>query len=168
MRAAVFESVGSPVVLKEIDEPQAQAGDAVLKVLSTPILAYAKHVFSGKLPYPSLVPLVPGTSHPRYLLRYHLTIRGLVCRPNRFCRTRDRSSPKRPASLLRHHSPSKRQPQYNNPTRSFCSRTKWGAKAPRILPQQFLGRKSPRSSRKCSSYPRRIIREIRSRQVDPD
>ena len=66
MRAAILESIGSTVVLKDIPEPQAQAGDAVLQVLSTPILAYAKHVFSGKLAYPFLVPLVPGPSLPPF------------------------------------------------------------------------------------------------------
>ena len=60
MRSVIFESVGSPIVLKDIPEPKAQAGDAVLQVLSTPILAYAKDIFSGELPYPCLVPLVPG------------------------------------------------------------------------------------------------------------
>ena len=60
MRAAVLESIGSPLVVKDIPDPQPAAGDAVLQVLAVPIVSCAKHVFSGALPYPSLVPLVPG------------------------------------------------------------------------------------------------------------
>jgi hypothetical protein len=60
MRAVVLETKGSPIVLKEIPDPLPQAGDAVLEVIAVPVLSYAKHVFSGALPYPTLLPLVPG------------------------------------------------------------------------------------------------------------
>jgi NADPH:quinone reductase-like Zn-dependent oxidoreductase len=60
MRAAVLESIPSTLVLKEIPDPTPAAGDAVVKVLAVHVLSYAKHVFSGALPYENLLPLVPG------------------------------------------------------------------------------------------------------------
>jgi len=64
MRAAVFERVGSTLTLKDIPEPKPAVGDAVILVLAVPILGYAKQIFSGALPYPNLMPLVPGSSVP--------------------------------------------------------------------------------------------------------
>jgi D-arabinose 1-dehydrogenase-like Zn-dependent alcohol dehydrogenase len=60
MRAVVLESKGTPLLIKDIPEPTPNAGDAVLQVLSIPVLSYAKHFISGSLPYPTLLPLVPG------------------------------------------------------------------------------------------------------------
>jgi hypothetical protein len=112
MRAAVLESIGSPVVLKDIPEPQPQAGDAVLTVLSTPILAYAKHIFSGQLAYPSLVPLVPGTSpclSAKSPVRVALTLyRRFVYCTSGLPWTRNGISQKGTTSLLRYNGPSKR------------------------------------------------------------
>lgn len=67
MRAVVFESTELPLAIKDLPDPQAAAGDAVLKVLAVPVLGYAKDVFSGALPCPSLLPLVPGPSQPKPL-----------------------------------------------------------------------------------------------------
>src|SRR6202035_5317689 len=62
MRAVVFESTNSPLAIKDLPDPQPAAGDAVLKVLAVPIQDYAKYIFSGALPYPNLLPLVPGAT----------------------------------------------------------------------------------------------------------
>jgi len=80
MRAAVLESIPSSLVIKEIPDPKPAAGDAVVKVLAVHVLSYAKQVFSGELPYPNLLPLVPGQI--RYITE-RLTNRRLLHRTNR-------------------------------------------------------------------------------------
>lgn len=62
-RAAVLNSLGTPLELTERPIPAAVQGSVVVKVLATNILPYLKAVFEGKIPHYTLsLPLVPGSS----------------------------------------------------------------------------------------------------------
>jgi alcohol dehydrogenase len=60
MKAAILNAFGQPLVVKDIPEPLPGAGEVVVRVLATPVLAFAHEVFSGERNYPLLLPLVPG------------------------------------------------------------------------------------------------------------
>ncbi len=60
MKGVVFEAVGQPLKIKELEEPEPVAGEVVVRVLAAPVLTYAHEVFSGERNHPLLFPLVPG------------------------------------------------------------------------------------------------------------
>ncbi|CAM3691258.1 alcohol dehydrogenase catalytic domain-containing protein [Isoptericola cucumis] len=60
MRAAVLERFGSPLVVREQDDPVAHGGEVLVRVLATCILPYTAEVFSGRRRYPLVPPVVPG------------------------------------------------------------------------------------------------------------
>ncbi|KDQ62608.1 hypothetical protein JAAARDRAFT_30521 [Jaapia argillacea MUCL 33604] len=65
MKAAVFHSTTSQppyVQLEDLPSPTPSTGDVVVKVLAARVVSYVSEIFSGRRPYPTLLPLVPGAS----------------------------------------------------------------------------------------------------------
>ena len=60
MRAAVLERFGSPLVVREQEDPEARGGEVLVRVLATCVLPYTAEVFSGRRRYPLVPPVVPG------------------------------------------------------------------------------------------------------------
>lgn len=60
MRAAVLPAFGRPIVVRDVPEPTSSAGDVVVEVAATKVLAYAGDVFSGARGYLLTPPVVPG------------------------------------------------------------------------------------------------------------
>ncbi|KAG0216635.1 hypothetical protein BGX33_012390 [Mortierella sp. NVP41] len=63
IKAAVYGGVkpSSPfLTVTDIPAPVATSGDAVVKILATQVVSYAKDVFDGTRTYPNLSPRVPG------------------------------------------------------------------------------------------------------------
>lgn len=60
MKAAMLKALGQPLTLEDIPEPVPGAGEVLVRVLATPVLAYAQEVFSGERKYALVLPLVPG------------------------------------------------------------------------------------------------------------
>lgn len=60
MRAAVLETLGSPLVIGDLPDPTAGAGELVVDVLAAPVLNYARDVFDGTRPLLFELPMVPG------------------------------------------------------------------------------------------------------------
>ncbi|QBD75237.1 alcohol dehydrogenase [Ktedonosporobacter rubrisoli] len=60
MKAAILKTIGKPLGLEDIPEPLPGAGEALVRMLAAPVLAYAHEVFTGERNYPLLLPLVPG------------------------------------------------------------------------------------------------------------
>jgi alcohol dehydrogenase len=60
MRAAILKAIGQPLTLEDVPEPVPGAGEALVRVLATPVLAYAQEVITGKRDYPLVLPLAPG------------------------------------------------------------------------------------------------------------
>ena len=60
MKAAMLNAIGQALTLEDITEPVPQAGELLVRVLASPVLAYAQEVFSGERNYPLVLPLVPG------------------------------------------------------------------------------------------------------------
>ena|SRR2546425_11415803 len=61
MRAAMLKAFGQPLTLEDIPEPVPAAGEVLVRVLATPVLAYAQEVFTGERNYALVLPLVPGS-----------------------------------------------------------------------------------------------------------
>jgi alcohol dehydrogenase, propanol-preferring len=59
VRAAVLDSPGRPLTVREVPEPAPVAGQALLRVLACGVCRTDLHVVDGELPDPTL-PLVPG------------------------------------------------------------------------------------------------------------
>ncbi len=60
MKAAILKALGQPLLLEDIPEPVPGAGEVLVRVLAAPVGTYAQEVFSGKRPYPLVLPLAPG------------------------------------------------------------------------------------------------------------
>jgi alcohol dehydrogenase len=60
MKAAILKTFGQPLTIEDIPEPVPGAGEVLVRVLATPVLAYAQEVFTGQRHYPLLLPLAPG------------------------------------------------------------------------------------------------------------
>lgn len=60
MKAAILESFGSPLVVKDVEEPTLGTGEVIVDVVSTRVLAYMGDVFSGKRQYLLTPPVIPG------------------------------------------------------------------------------------------------------------
>jgi alcohol dehydrogenase len=60
MKAAMLKAIGQPLTVEDIPEPVPAAGEALVRVLATPVLVYAQEVFTGERDYPLVLPLVPG------------------------------------------------------------------------------------------------------------
>ncbi|KAF9140440.1 hypothetical protein BG015_001663 [Linnemannia schmuckeri] len=63
IKAALYEGVNPSAPLLKVTDlpaPVANNGDAVVKILVTRVVSYAKDVLNGTRPYPNLLPMVPG------------------------------------------------------------------------------------------------------------
>jgi alcohol dehydrogenase len=60
MRAAVLHSLGRPLEIAEIPNPEIGTGEVVVDVAAAPVLSYANEVFNGQRRYPIQLPMVPG------------------------------------------------------------------------------------------------------------
>lgn len=60
--ALVQEVYAQPLQLKNILVPEPVVGSALINVLTTPVLSYAREVYNGTRAYPYKTPLIPGTS----------------------------------------------------------------------------------------------------------
>jgi alcohol dehydrogenase len=60
MKAAILKTIGQPLTIEDIPEPEPGAGEVLVRVLAAPVLAYAQEVFTGQRHYPLLLPLAPG------------------------------------------------------------------------------------------------------------
>ncbi len=60
MKAVLLKAIGQPITLEELSEPVPGAGEVLVRVLATPVLAYTQEVFSGERKHPLVLPLVPG------------------------------------------------------------------------------------------------------------
>jgi alcohol dehydrogenase len=60
MKAAILKAFGQPLTIEDIPEPVPGAGEVLVRVLATPVLAYTQEVFSGERVYELMLPLVPG------------------------------------------------------------------------------------------------------------
>ncbi|KAF9079432.1 hypothetical protein BGX23_004105 [Mortierella sp. AD031] len=63
IKAALYEGVNPSAPLLKVTDlpaPVANNGDAVVKILATRVVSYAKDVLNGTRPYPNLLPMVPG------------------------------------------------------------------------------------------------------------
>ncbi|KAF9913199.1 hypothetical protein EC991_003659 [Linnemannia zychae] len=64
MKAALYEGVNQSAPLLKVTDlpvPIASNGDAVVKILASRVVSYAKDVLNGTRPFPNLLPMVPGT-----------------------------------------------------------------------------------------------------------
>ncbi|KAL8775924.1 MAG: hypothetical protein Q9194_003504 [Teloschistes cf. exilis] len=63
-RAILHTSPSTPISLQvhSLPTPTPGPGSAIVKILATPVLGYAKEVFSRERAYPMSLPLTPGTS----------------------------------------------------------------------------------------------------------
>ena len=60
MKAAVLKSLGQPLAIDHVADPEMRSGEAIVDVVAAPVLPYANEVFSGERRYPIELPLVPG------------------------------------------------------------------------------------------------------------
>lgn len=59
MKAMLLESLGQPLVLREVEKPSPASGQVLLKVTACAVCRTDLHVVDGELPHPKL-PLIPG------------------------------------------------------------------------------------------------------------
>jgi alcohol dehydrogenase len=62
MKAVVLESVGSPLVVKDVPEPTLGTGEVLVDVVASFVLAYAGEALSGKRRFLFSTPMIPGLS----------------------------------------------------------------------------------------------------------
>ena len=60
MKAAMLKAFGAPLVIENLPDPGAGAGDVVVDIVAAPVLSYANEVFSGARQYPLSLPLASG------------------------------------------------------------------------------------------------------------
>jgi alcohol dehydrogenase len=60
MKAAVLESFGTPLTVKDVPAPVAGTGEVIVDVIAAPVLSYASEVFSGERNYLLPAPVIPG------------------------------------------------------------------------------------------------------------
>jgi len=60
MKAAVLESFGHPLTLRDVPPPRLGTGEVIVDVVAAPILSYASEVFSGARKYLLPPPVIPG------------------------------------------------------------------------------------------------------------
>jgi len=60
MKAAILNAFGQPLTLEDIPEPLPGAGEVLVRVLATPIMAYTQDVFTEGRNNSLALPLVPG------------------------------------------------------------------------------------------------------------
>ncbi len=60
MKAAILKAFGQPLTIEDIPAPVPGAGEVLVRVLATPVLAYTQEVFTGKRNNSLLLPLIPG------------------------------------------------------------------------------------------------------------
>lgn len=62
MKAVILPSVGTPLVVKDVPEPELGTGEVLVEVVASHVLAYAGDVLSGKRGYVFDTPMIPGPS----------------------------------------------------------------------------------------------------------
>jgi NADPH:quinone reductase-like Zn-dependent oxidoreductase len=60
MKAAILNSLGSPLVVESLPDPVLGTGEVIVDVVATRVLSYANEVFSGLREYLIELPMVPG------------------------------------------------------------------------------------------------------------
>jgi len=60
MKAAIFKSIGSPLVVEQVLEPVLGTGEVIVDVVAARVLAYAGEVFSGERKFLLEPPVIPG------------------------------------------------------------------------------------------------------------
>jgi threonine dehydrogenase-like Zn-dependent dehydrogenase len=60
-QALVQTTYGSPLELKIVPTPGVRPGDAIVKIIASCVISYAKQVYDGTRKYPYPTPIVPGT-----------------------------------------------------------------------------------------------------------
>ncbi len=60
MKAAILKSLGSPLVIEDVQEPVLGTGEVIVDVAATRVLAYAGDVLSGARGYLFTPPVIPG------------------------------------------------------------------------------------------------------------
>jgi NADPH:quinone reductase-like Zn-dependent oxidoreductase len=60
MKAAILNSLGSPLVVESLPDPVLGTGEVIVDVVATRVLSYANEVFSGLRKYLIELPMVPG------------------------------------------------------------------------------------------------------------
>jgi alcohol dehydrogenase len=60
MKAAILKAFGAPLSIETVPDPELRAGEVVVDVAATRVLAYAGEVFSGRRPYLLELPVIPG------------------------------------------------------------------------------------------------------------
>ncbi|GAC1363502.1 MAG: zinc-binding alcohol dehydrogenase family protein [Ktedonobacteraceae bacterium] len=61
MKVAMLRAIGQPLIVEDIPEPVPGAGEVLVRVLATPVLAYTQEVITGKRDNHLVLPLVPGS-----------------------------------------------------------------------------------------------------------
>jgi len=61
VKAAVLNAFGSPLVIKDVPDPELGTGEVIVDVVATGVLPYASEVFSGERKYLLDLPVVPGS-----------------------------------------------------------------------------------------------------------
>ena len=62
MKAAVLKSFGSSLVVEDVPNPVAGAGEVVVDMVAVGVLSYTHAVYSGELQYLLETPVIPGSS----------------------------------------------------------------------------------------------------------
>lgn len=60
MKAAVLNSLGRPLAITQMPNPEIGTGEVIVDVVATPVPSYANEVFSGERQYLIELPMVPG------------------------------------------------------------------------------------------------------------
>ncbi|MCC8402425.1 zinc-binding dehydrogenase [Paraburkholderia sp. MMS20-SJTN17] len=60
MKAAVLNSLGQPLAITQMPNPELGTGEVIVDVAAAPVLSYANEVFNGERRYPIELPIVPG------------------------------------------------------------------------------------------------------------
>ena len=61
-KALVQHVYAEPLTVDEVATPQPTPGSAILRMLASPVISYTREIHNGKLQYPYVTPMVPGTS----------------------------------------------------------------------------------------------------------
>lgn len=60
MKAAILEAFGSPLVVREVPDPELGTGEVIVDMAAAGVLPYMHEVLSGKRQYMMTLPIVPG------------------------------------------------------------------------------------------------------------
>lgn len=60
MKAAILKTLGTPLAIETIADPQIGTGEVIVDVVAAPVLSYTQEVLSGERRYSIELPIVPG------------------------------------------------------------------------------------------------------------